>query len=132
VRATAAGAPADAAPAVFAAAVAAPAAPALTGGYRASLLRLGAAYFMPEHAAQRRELLKQVLPQALGEQVREKRRLLLAADPKGEGAAAEPEGGDADDAAPEPAAAPSAKPLAKKPRRSAREYERIRAPMMQP
>jgi hypothetical protein len=67
--------------------------------------------------------------------VREKRRLLLAADPKGEGAAAEPEGGDADDAAPEPAAAPSAKPLAKplaKPRRSAREYERIRAPMMQP
>jgi len=131
VQATATVAPADAAPAVFAAAVAAPSAPALTEGYRALLLRLGAAYFMPKHAAQRRELLKQVLPQALGEQVREKRRLLMAADPKGEGAAAEPEGGDADDAAPEPAAAPSAKPLAK-PRRSAREYERIRAPMMQP
>ena len=105
-----------------------------------ALLRLGAAYFWPtsapQYADQRRALLKEVLPQALGEQVRLARRKAQAvgvaaevADPMNtrEGELKDLEEGSAFD--PEPAEPENAKST---PRRSARAAERIRAPMIQP
>jgi len=131
--------------ATIAAADASPAvntAPVHTEGYRALLRRLGAAHFLPSSEAryteQRKELLKEVLPQAIGEQFRARR--LLAAEAKSakdntdvhgkssrgeDNEVAGSETRDDIDTAPEVAEVP-------KTRRRVREYERIRAPVMQP
>ena len=122
-----------------------PTAPMHTEGYRALLRRLGSAYFLPsseeKFAEQRKKLLKEVLPQAIGEQFRARR--LLAAEAKSGKAASNAQPADVDeavrpvasdenDSAPEVAEVPvNPVPIAK-PRRRLREYERIRAPVMQP